>query len=529
MDSRPDTTLRSACLGWIRDLRCEVCSGANARLLGWSAVAAVFVWYLAVMVGLMGLNAGGADSSGYANSARLLREGRLVVEQRRLEEVPGPLRSHVFVPLGFTPRSETEMAPSYPLGLGAIIAAASAGTSLERGMERAMVALLAASLVVVYLLARCCGLGPAWAVLCGAILAACPLLQYISLQVMSDMPALVATTAALLLAWAARRRPWLAAPAGLVFAGAVFLRPTNALLVLALAWLLGLNWRRWLWFGAGGLPLGWLWVWSNQVLFGRWLASGYGDVNGLFAWAHVGPSLRNIAASLPWLLPLAVFVPWGFSRADWPRERRALLAAMLTWVLVCTGCYLFYRCTSEVWWYLRFILPVFPLVIVLAVLGLRRVVALVRGRSRPVARARWAAAAVFALTAMAAGFAVQERAAARWNETRTIGRMEGLYPELDRWAEQQLPGDAVVFCMQVSGALHYARPNILVRWDWVNPEQSRELYAAAARQGRPVYAVLFPFERERVFGEWISGRWTQVGVVRAATIWRLDDPAGAME
>ncbi len=492
-------------------------------------IAAAFVAYLALLWEREGVNAGGSDSSGYANNAKLLREGRLFAEQRRLPGVEGPTATYTYVPLGFVPAGEGRMAPTYPLGLSALYVAASLGGPLDRGMPLAIWAMAGASLLATYGLARQFDLAPGWAALCGGVLAACPLFQYMALQGMSDMPAMLWAMLVLMLAWASRRRRWLAPVAGLVFAVTVFLRPSNALLLLPLAWAFGLDWRRWLGFGLGGLPGGLLWAWCNHELFGRYVATGYGAVHLMFGREWIAPSLRNYAETLPWLLPLGLFLPFGLRRAEWPPERRAVLGLALTWIVVCAGFYVFYRCTGEVWWYLRFILPVFPFLIVLSVIGLRSVVARLRGAAPSPWRA-WTVGVAAVVTVGASGVA-QTVAGKRW-DALGIGVSDRIYPEVCDWTVRHLPAESVLFSMQVSGALFYAVPNIVVRWDDPRPDQLRALYAAAAREGRPVYAVLFPFEIE----DWgcfskgrLPGRWTQVGAVRHITIWRLDDPAGTME
>ena len=63
--------------------------------------------------------AGGADSSGYLNNARLLDRGSLIAPMRRVSGLdPAALPSNVYVPLGFSPRADSvNMVPTYPMGL----------------------------------------------------------------------------------------------------------------------------------------------------------------------------------------------------------------------------------------------------------------------------------------------------------------------------------------------------------------------------------------------------------------------------
>jgi hypothetical protein len=498
-----------------------------SRACGWLAVLAVLVWYLALMAGRMGVYAGGSDSSGYANNARLIMAGRLFAEQRRIDGVTGPLPPYTHVPLGFAPSGEGRMVPTYPLGLSALFVAASFGTSLNTGMTLAMGLMLIGSLFATYALARRSGLGRGWAALCVGILAACPLFQGMSLQAMSDMPALLWTTLALVLGLAARERRWLAGVAGIVVSVAVFVRPSNVLVLVPMLWALGVDWRRWLWLALGGAPGAAVWMLTNHALFGRYVATGYGDVSTLFAWCNVGPTLRNYATTLPQLLPLfflSAFAVCGTRRGDSARVA-AGMAAM--WVLILAAFYSFYACTQETWWYLRFVLPAFPALIVLSVCGLRQVCRWVEGT---VPGWRTLAACATVALALGIGLKVQLAASAKWSAME-FGICERAYPRLCARVGEMVPPDAVIFCMQTSGALFYSGPWTVVRWDLVDKTTARSLMTVAAKTGRPVYAVLFPFEldEEHCFRRGLAGRWSKVATVDDNSIWLLEDAAGDME
>ena len=57
--------------------------------------------------------------------------------------------------------------------------------------------------------------------------------------------------------------------------------------------------------------------------------------------------------------------------------------------------------------------------------------------------------------------------------------------------------------------------------------QMDQLYAAAEKNGRPVYAALMEFEIKQAFPDGIPGRWEKVGEVRRVTFWRLVEAGGA--
>ncbi len=507
----------------------ELCSGRRGRAVVGLFVLAVFLGYAWLVWNKMGAYAGGSDSSGYANNAKLMLAGKLLAEQRPLEGVAVPLPEFAYVPLGFRPRADGLMTPTYPLGLSALFAFASVGGSLDRGMAVAMWSMLLGSLAIAYLLARQLGLERGWALAAVAVLAACPLVLHMGLQAMSDVPAMLWTTLAIVLVWASRERRWLAGLAGGVVAVAVFIRPSNALVLLPAGIVLGLDWRRWLLFGLGGLPGALLWLHTNQVLFGRYVTTGYGEVDSLFGWANVVPALANYAWGLPQLIPLAPFAVVALLVGRRSGMPRLLALSLAAWVAAVLGFYVFYWFTTESWWYLRFLLPAFPALVVLSIAGLRWTAGSLRGAASR-GSARPLAAGVLVGVALTVALGVQAGMVRRHGILK-VGEGERIYPAICAWTAAHLPADAVVLAMQATGALHYTDQFTLVRWDCLDPQLSRAVYAAAQRAGRPVYAVFFPFEIEEwgCFRGRLAGRWTQVGAVRHATIWRLDDPDGTME
>jgi hypothetical protein len=82
--------------------------------------------------------------------------------------------------------------------------------------------------------------------------------------------------------------------------------------------------------------------------------------------------------------------------------------------------------------------------------------------------------------------------------------------------------------MEASGALFYYTDFILVRWDMISSADFQRIAAAGTAAGRPLYAVLFPFEIEETewsaFQKHLAGHWTQIGTVRSVSIWRYDSP-----
>ncbi len=507
--------------------RCrQAATSVWSRRLAAVVLGLALVWYMVLIAQKMGTHAGSSDTSGYFNNAKLMLQGHLHVERPRLEHfATDEVSDYAFVPLGFRPEGANKMVPTYALGLSALYASTAWALPLEKGAAVLTWLMVLGSLAVTYRLARQLRMERSWALGGAAVLAACPLFQFLAVQAMSDMPSLLWTTLALTLAWDSRRRPWLAVLSGIAVSVAVFLRPSNALVLAPLIVALGADWRRWVLLGLGGLPGAAAWLATNHVLYGELVTTGYGDVSSAFAWANAPRSLRNYLEWLPVLLPILPALPFAWRAPETP-SRPALMAAV--WALCCVGFYTFYYHTFETWWYLRFILPVFPALIALALVGLRRLVRKIAGP--PAAGTPWwrpAGAAALTLVIAVTSVRIQVRTTQDQGALET-GASERIYPAACAWMRQQVPGDALLIGMQMSGALTFYDDRPMLRWDQLSKPLSARAYAAAARAGRPVYAVLFPFELEQVFHEHLAGRWTQVGTVDHVTVWRLEDPDGAM-
>ena len=459
--------------------------------------------------------AGGTDSSGYLNSARLLAHGRLSEPVRSVPGLTPPAWSYQFYqPLGTNVDAQTgRLVPSYPIGLPLHYAIAAAVVGLEKTARvvNALNALAAGALL--FALGRQLGLRRRWALAGVALLWACPVWIYQSLQPMSDSVATTWTLAAILCAWRARDRPAFAPAAGAAFACAVLVRPTSLVLALPLAVALGGNWRSWAGFALGGLP-GALGLGAcNLLLYGRVLGTGYEQgtihVSDYFSREYFHGNLLHFAIWVPRLLTppivaLAAFgLPWLLRR----NPRAALLLA--SWMGVLVGLYSCYFCAGETWWYLRFLLPAFPALLLAALLMLQRLAAPLPGKLA------WLVPAAL----LAACVALQVNLARELRVT-DIRDGERTYLLTARWLRAHLPPEAILLTMQLSGAVLFYNDQPIVRWDQIQRSDFERLDRTAAALHRPIYAPLFPFEKP-LLQERIGGNWTPVGQVDAVTIWRL--------
>ena len=74
--------------------------------------------------------------------------------------------------------------------------------------------------------------------------------------------------------------------------------------------------------------------------------------------------------------------------------------------------------------------------------------------------------------------------------------------------------------LQASGALFFYTDYPIIRWDQAAGETGRRVDSAARAGGRPLYAVLFPFERHALAD--LPGIWVLAGNVDDVTVWRRE-------
>ena len=498
---------------------------ARSWLRRWPVLVLAFglVVYGVFLANFEGAYAGGADSSGYLECARLLGAGRVRTGFREIPGLPAAnLPEYTYVPLGFKPSTtKGSMVPTYPIGLPLIIAAIAAVSGWEMAPHIALWLHAMAGVVLMFMLVRLSGLAPGWALLGAMLLALCPLYLMYAVQMMSDLPATTWAMATILAAWLARSHRGWAPVAGMAFGMAVLVRPTNILLIAPVAVALGLDWRRWLAFGLGGLPLAVLQALFNQAAYGHPLASGYGRVDGLFHWNIFSVTLWHYASWLPLLLTpfglLALGLPWVSRRA--PRWS-ALLAA---WAIPLLGIYAFYYFTHETWWYLRFVLPAFPAIWLAALLVAQALAE------------RWGLAGATAgrrglCAGLALGFvlAVFLGPLEYWKSPHHAGHRERAYLYAIETLRPVLPPGSVIAAMQASGALFCYSDYTIVRWDQIRPDTFPRIADACAAARRPLFALLMPFEEQRVFPEQrLPGAWEKIRTVRNFTLWRYAAAAPA--
>ena len=462
--------------------------------------------------------AGGSDSSGYLNSARLLASGQLQSELRVPAEFGRQSRTDLifFTPFGFYPFLENNLAPpTYPVGLPLLFAAASKVVGWHYATFFVEIGGALAAILLCYLIARELGVSPGLALAGATAFGACPIVIFISIQPLSDTLAATWTLGSVFAALRARRHLGWAIVCGVVFSMAVLVRSTNAVMLPALVIFLGLDWRRLALLIAGGIP-GALWFgYYNHTLFGGVLTTGYGNIYEDFSRVYVPGALVDFAKWLAQLLPgVLLLLPLAAPSA--PKFRNRFLVALLAWF---TAGISFFACVAfshEAWWSLRYLLPTIPALILGGLLGVEALAL----RFPAPRRAAFlnTAAVLLTLWAVAGSFFWVKKYGVLF-----IPHQEQAYADSTRAARETFPKGSLVVSGTTCGALYAYTDFAILRADIINAPRFAEYAALAHAAGRPICALLFEDE-EKSFRQNCPGDWQRVGTVRNLGLWRLTPP-----
>lgn len=440
---------------------------------------------------------GGSDSYGYASEAELWLRGDLVVEQPWVADVPWPWARWTFSPLGYRP-SEFDpvvIVPSYPAGLPLLMALAK-----TVGGQPAMfwIGPLSAGVLVLATF----GIGRRTSsdgvgALAAWLVATSPAVLYMLMLPMSDVPAAAAWAVAF---WAlARRTAGSALASGLVISAAILLRPNlTPLVVVPIAtFLFDLVARRdpqHIWWRVaafvGGLVPGAL---ANGVinwsLYGSPVASGYGDLSALFVLDHVRPNIHAYLSAFvdtQTVLPLAGIVALLIpAKRLWPAAQdRALVWLFGIFVTGLWALYLPYI-LIDAWWYLRFLLPAFPLIMV----GFSQLISRFTQVLKPGIRAA-------VLVAIVGAFAIRGLDVAAERVAFTIGTTEVAYADAARMVADNTEPDAVILATLHSGSVRYYGGRLTLRYEFLEPEWFEPAIAWLRDRGAHAYLLLGESEVE---------------------------------
>ena len=462
--------------------------GAHPSGRVWT-LAAAMLSIAALVAGVRwgALVAGGADSYGYISQAGDWQRGSVVVQEDVIRPSPWPAAALTWSPLGYrpSPNRPDAIVPLYAPGLPLLMALFQAVAGYCGAF---VVTPLCGALTIwcTWLLGRRVFGAPGVALWGAALVAVSPVFLYQLMNAMSDVPVTAAWTLALVLT--VSRLPL---AAGLAMSAAMAIRPNLVPLAgVMILWTVLSEARE---RGArAAMPAAWRAVAGasiavigigvfNARVYESALTSGYGTTSDLFALAFLPANVRQFAG---WIAEVetpvvAIAALFFIAPRTLPPARipfaRLLLGGSIVVVLLS---YLFYR-PFDAWWYLRFLLPIWPVVMLLTAAALESV-----------AR-RWLRPAYpFAMAAMVAFFA--------WHGLRTavdrgafdLGRSERRYVDVARFVASHTEPDAVILSVQHSGSLRIYADRLTLRYDALDPMWLDRTVAYLRSIGRHPYYVL---------------------------------------
>ena len=416
---------------------------------------------LSIAVSFVGVRQGvlvaeASDAWGYVSQADLWLAGDLTVEQPIARGVPWPDAGWTFAPLGYRPARDDPgvIVPTYPPGLPVLMAM---GKRLFGTCGPFLISPLLGGLTIwfTYLLgvrvsSRAIGLAAA------ALLATSPIFLLMAAHPWSDAPATAFLVLGLVLALSGSR--WRAFWTGAAVSMAIFIRPNLvfvgavfvAFVVLSAKPATGeAQWRArartLLWFSIGGAPLVLAVATVNSVLYGAPWSAGHGSLEELYSWRFIW---RNLIDYTRWMwgietpviaLSVVPLIAWKRTR-----ESRPLLALLMSFIVAVWLSYLFYRAYGE-WQYLRFLLPIIPVLLVLASCGVAVVFGRLDGAGERIAAAMLVIAS---LVSLRVGVIRGEDVLGYWRPAMA-------FTSVGDYVRQHLPANAAILTVQHSGSLRY--------------------------------------------------------------------------
>ena len=439
--------------------------------------------------------AAGADSFGYVSQAYDWASGRLPRPQPLPFEVPWPSGDLSLAPLGYRPGpSGHTMVPTYAPGLPLLMAAALAFGACGPFLVVPICAAFLAGLT--FVLGRRAA-GP-WAGILAAVFAVTsPIVVFMSHAPMSDVPAAALWTAAAVAALRDTRSS--AFLTGLLTCAAFLVRPNlPALPVVMFAHLASTTYGRERWirlalFAAAAAPAPIAIAMLNTAWYGASSNSGYGAAAEIYSIASITPNLARYPVWL-WqsqsplvLLALLPLLP-RFARDGFAPAVRLCAALFLATLLS----YLPYMYFEE-WWYLRFILPGIPALLVLMAAGM---VLIGRRLPRP-----WGRVAVVIASVLLVNYTMRFNLAHGMFDP--LKADERRYADVGVYLQQALPSNAVIFSVQHSGSARFYGGRMTIRWDLIDRDWAGRAASEVERLGFHPYMVIEDWELPQM-REWFG-------------------------
>ena len=257
--------------------------------------------------------------------------------------------------------------------------------------------------------------------------------------------------------------------------------------------------------------------WLFNYWYGSPFLSGYGSNTSLFSWWFVPANLARyprwfIESQTPVIL-VGLAAPFLLRRAGHVAGRPprvALAWLMLVFAALVWACYLSYLVFDD-WWYLRFLLPSYPMLVALASAALLIVTAANAGSSFVRRRATGTARGSRHL------FLRDRKTCSTLPLARRATSGSASLPA------RELPDRSLLLSMQHSGSLRYYSHLPTLRYDLLAPERLDEVVAHFQARGHNVFIVLDEWEKREFRGRFARDERARGSGLGAVGESRLED------
>lgn len=486
--------------------------------------------------------AAAADAYGYVSQADLWARGEIVVRQPWARDMTWHGAAASLAPLGYRPIAPaahgTDIVPTYSPGVPMLMAIFELAAG-PRAVYYVVPMLGGLAVIATFVMGRRLA-GPFAGASAAVLLATSPAFLFEVTAPASDVAATAWWAVALAALTFPSRRA--AIGAGLAAGAAILTRPNVAPLAAVIA--APMIWsivrgapaiddrrravQRLLSFSAGAMPACLFIGWLNWRLYGSPFLSGYGSLRDLYAWNYAWTNLTHYAS---WLVEtatpiviLATAAPFLLARLGAPGRVTRPRATAVMWLgimLAVLALYLFYLPFDD-WWYLRFMLPAFPPMLVLTSAAVFRLAA-------PITRVGLLGGDVVA-TIVVSLLAWHGLALSIDRGAHKVWDAEQRYVAAGAYVRAALPERAALVAVQHSGSARFYSGRITVRYDALRETDLDLVVNELRRLGYQPYFLLDEMEeaafRRRFAGHTALGAldWAPKAVLYRGLV-RVYDPS----
>ncbi|HLP59466.1 MAG TPA: phospholipid carrier-dependent glycosyltransferase, partial [Candidatus Deferrimicrobium sp.] len=422
---------------------------------------------------------GASDWYGYYQQAQLLKNGQVSLETK----IPA-IKYPAIAPLSFY-SVNGKVLGQYPPGFPLLMATAGfAGLEFFVNPFLGVLSVILMFLTIYTLTGK-----DKWTAGLFALLwAFFPLTVYGSTYVMSDLPA----TFFILLAFYLLKIKKLI-PSALSLAFCLAVRPSSVLfcvVFLPLVWQELKAKQRGL-YGAWFAGATSLYAVYNRLVYGSPWRTGYMNISYNLATTIFTRNLQYYAReTLVQFTPLLVLLALV---SLWKKEKHALF--LTAWFAVFFIFYCFWAPFMDSWWWLRFLLPGFPALFLLAALGFKRILMAIRLDDKIL---KHALPSLLVVTVLAAGIYFVY-CGTHYPELWAKGKGK-LYYLISKKATKNIMPGSLVGCCEFSGPLRIYANIETFGFFHLN---SLFLISDMLKEGKPVYVMVEPWQKENPGLKWI--------------------------